>query len=286
MTRIGLFGAAGHMGTTLIRAISASGDCDLAGGCDRPGSPAIGTDLGVLAGLPPLGLLLTDDPAALCRASDVVVDYSAASATMALLAAAVAERTPVLVCTTGFDAAQQADLEAAGRRVPVLVGANMSSSVIAMYALVRMAAQLLGDEFDIEIFDFHPWDKIDAPSGTALELANCAAEGRGVALAEMRVPARSGETGKRRRGSIGFSSARGRAGREHGLLRRSRPAAGDHQPGHRSPGLGGGDAGGGDLAGRPGSGPLCDGGHAGRLTGADAAPTGTLSPWPCAASAA
>ena len=78
-----------------------------------------------------------------------------------------------------------------------------------MYALVRMAAQLLGDEFDIEIFDFHPWDKIDAPSGTALELANCAAEGRGVALAEMRVPARSGETGKRRRGSIGFSSARG-----------------------------------------------------------------------------
>ena len=80
---------------------------------------------------------------------------------------------------------------------------------MAMYELVRTAARLLNDEFDIEIFDFHPWDKIDAPSGTALELAQYAAEGRGVDLSDVTVTARHGETGKRRRGSIGFSSARG-----------------------------------------------------------------------------
>ena len=209
MTRIGLFGAAGHMGLTLIRAIDASGTCTLAGGCERSDSPHLGADLGALAGLAPLGLAVTADAAALCRASDVVVDYSAASATMSLLPAAVAARTPLLVCTTGFSEAQAARLREAGQVVPLLVGANMSRSVIAMYDLVRTAARLLGDEFDIEIFDFHPWDKIDAPSGTALELAAHAAEGRGVELGEVMTTARHGETGPRRRGAIGFSSARG-----------------------------------------------------------------------------
>lgn len=209
MTRIGLHGAAGHMGRTLIRAISESAACTLAGGCERADSPAVGQDLGSLAGLPPTGVRVTADAAALCQVSDVVVDYSAASATMALLPVVVAQSTPLLVCTTGFSAPQQAMMAEAGRSVPVLIGANMSASVIAMYELVRTAARLLGEEFDIEIFDFHPWDKIDAPSGTAVELAHYAAQGRGVALEDVTVTARHGETGKRRRGSIGFASARG-----------------------------------------------------------------------------
>lgn len=209
MVGIGLYGAAGNMGKTMIRAICDSGNCRLSGGCDRRDSPSIGQDLGILGGLPPLGLKLTDDAAALCEVSDVIVDYSAASATMALLPTVIEKRTPLLVCTTGFDATQHAALVAAGSSVPVLIAANMSRSVLAMYDLVRMAARLLGDDFDIEIFDFHPWDKIDAPSGTALELAEVAAEGRGADLRDLIVTARHGETGRRRRGSIGFSSARG-----------------------------------------------------------------------------
>ena len=209
MTRIGLHGAAGHMGRTLIGAISESAVCTLAGGCERPDSPTIGQDLGALVGLPPTGLQITADAAALCDVSDVIVDYSAAAATMSLLPIVVERRTPLLVCTTGLNESQQSGLVEAGRSVPVLIGANMSTSVIAMYELVRTAARLLGDEFDIEIFDFHPWDKIDAPSGTALELAQYAALGRGVDLADVTVTARHGETGKRRRGGIGFSSARG-----------------------------------------------------------------------------
>ena len=209
MTRIGLHGAAGHMGRTLVRAIGERDGCSLAGGCERADSPAVGQDLGALAGLAPLGVQVTADAAAVCDVSDVVVDYSAASATMALLPVVVARGTPLLVCTTGFGSEQLAAMAEAGRFVPVLIGANMSTSVIAMYELVRTAARLLGEEFDIEIFDFHPWDKIDAPSGTAVELAHCAAQGRGVELADVSVTARHGETGKRRRGSIGFSSARG-----------------------------------------------------------------------------
>jgi 4-hydroxy-tetrahydrodipicolinate reductase len=197
------------MGKTMIRAISESPLCTLAGGCERANSPKIGEDLGTLAGLPPLGIRLTDDVAALCDESDVIVDYSAASATVSLLPIAIDRRTPVLVCTTGFSASQNAALTDAGRSIAIMVGANMSVSVMAMYELVKAAALMLGEEFDIEIFDFHPWDKIDSPSGTALELAEYAAEGRGVALSDVIVTARHGETVRPERGRIGFSSARG-----------------------------------------------------------------------------
>lgn len=209
MVGIGLYGAAGHMGLTLVRAIAGTEGVTLAAGCDRANSPSLGRDLGTLAGISPTGVTMTGDAALLCDAADVVIDYSAASATLALLPVAIARATPLLVCTTGFDAAARATLAEAGRHIPIMVGANMSASVIAMYELVRTAARRLGEEFDIEIFDFHPWDKIDAPSGTAIELAEYAAQGRGTTLAEVMVEARSGETGKRRRGAIGFSSARG-----------------------------------------------------------------------------
>ena len=201
MTRIGLHGAAGQMGVMLARAITQSDKCELAGGCDRAGSPSIGEDLGLLAGMAPLGLQLTDDAAALCAAADVVVDYSAASATMHMLPTAISQRKPVVVGTTGFDDTQHAKLAEAGRQIPIMLAANMSVSVMAMYELVRTASRLLGDEFDIEIFDFHPRTKIDAPSGTAIELLV--------------------RTGRRRRL------------REHRVLRRGRPAPRDHEPGDR-----------------------------------------------------
>lgn len=209
MTRIGLHGAAGQMGLMLVRAIAQSGTCRLAAGCDRAGSPRIGEDLGSLAGMAPLGIALGGDVAALCEASDVVVDYSAASATIGMLPVAIGRRKPVVVGTTGFDAAQHAMMVEAGKHIPIMLAANMSVSVIAMYELVRTAARLLGDAFDIEIFDFHPRTKIDAPSGTAIELGEYAAEARGSTLADLMVTARHGETGARKRGTIGFSSARG-----------------------------------------------------------------------------
>lgn len=209
MTRIGLHGVAGQMGLMLVKAITQSDKCTLTAGCDRSGSPKIGTDIGALAGMSPLGLQVTGDAAALCPLVDVVVDYSAASATMGLLPVAISQRTPVLVGTTGFDDAQHAALMEAGKQIPIILAANMSVSVIAMYDLVRLASRLLGDEFDIEIFDFHPRTKIDSPSGTAIELGEYAAEGRGSKLSDLMVTARHGETGPRRRGSIGFSSARG-----------------------------------------------------------------------------
>ena len=209
MTKIGLFGAAGHMGRTLIKAINESDKCTLAGGCDRSGAPELGKDLGVLAGLTPLGLEVTDDVSAVCKESDVIVDYSAASATMSLIPTAIENQTPLMIGTTGFTESQHTELVEAGQSLPIILGANMSISVMVMYELIKTAARMLNDEFDIEIFDFHPWDKIDSPSGTALELGEYAAAGRGVKLSDVMVCARDGETGKRERGNIGFASLRG-----------------------------------------------------------------------------
>ena len=209
MTKIGLYGVAGHMGVTIAKAIIESDACELSGGCERSGSLKIGQDIGIIAGLPPVGFEVTDDAGMLCEQSDVIVDYSSAAGTMSLLPVAIEKKTPVLVCTTGFSDEQTATMVEAGRSIPIMVGANMSVSVIAMYKLVKLAARMLGEDFDIEIFDFHPWDKLDSPSGTAIELAEYAAEGRGVALSDVMVTARHGETEKPKRGRIGFSSARG-----------------------------------------------------------------------------
>ena len=197
------------MGKILIKAIHESDKCALAGGCERPGSSELGKDLGTLAGLTPLGIEVTDNAGALCDESDVVVDYSAASATMNLLSTAIEKQTPLMVATTGFTESQQAKLVEAGRYLPIILGANMSVSVMAMYELIKTAAAMLNDDFDIEIFDFHPWNKIDAPSGTALELGEYAAAGRGVKLSDVMIRARDGETEKPERGKIGFASLRG-----------------------------------------------------------------------------
>ena len=209
MTKIGLFGAAGHMGRILIKAINESDKCTLAGGCERPGSPELGKDLGTLAGIAPLGLEVTDDVGTVCSKSDVIVDYSAASATMSLIPTALEKQTPLMVATTGFTESQHTKLVEAGHFLPIILGANMSASVMVMYELIKTAAGMLNDEFDIEIFDFHPWNKIDSPSGTALELGEYAAAGRGVKLSEVMVHARDGETESPERGKIGFASLRG-----------------------------------------------------------------------------
>ncbi len=197
------------MGKILIKAINESDKCTLAGGCERPGSPELGKDLGSLAGIAPLGLEVTDDIGTICSESDVIVDYSVASATMSLIPKAVEKQTPIMVATTGFTESQRTKLVEAGQSLPIILGANMSDSVIAMYELVKTAARMLNDEFDIEIFDFHPWNKIDAPSGTALELGEYAAAGRGVKLSEVIAHARDGETESPGRGKIGFASLRG-----------------------------------------------------------------------------
>jgi len=207
--RMGVVGAAGRMGTNLVRLIHGRPGAALAGGTERPGHPALGRDLGELAGIGPAGAVLGDDAAALFRAADVVLDFTSPAASVAHARLAAETGTALVLGTTGLEAAQEAEVRRAGERAPILRAANMSLGVNLLAALVRRAAHLLDPEFDIEIVEMHHRWKVDAPSGTALLLGRAAAQGRGVTHEEVAQRGRDGITGERRRGAIGYAALRG-----------------------------------------------------------------------------
>lgn len=207
--KIGICGCAGRMGRMLMDSVLDTDGCDLSGGSERSGASAIGRDLGTLIGRDPLGLTASDDIAALFEISDAVIDFTAPAATVAH-AALAAERGKILVVgTTGLTPEDERALAAAARRTIIVHAPNYSVGVTLLTALTERAAQILGDDFDIEIFEMHHRHKVDAPSGTALGLGRAAAAGRKVALNQVWCKSRDGHTGARTREEIGFATLRG-----------------------------------------------------------------------------
>jgi 4-hydroxy-tetrahydrodipicolinate reductase len=206
---IGVTGCGGRMGRMLIAEIQGTPGCKVAGGIEAPGNAVLGRDLGELAGLGPLGLAAGDDPAKLFASADAVVDFTAPAASASHAEAAARAGKALVIGTTGLDAAHEAAIAAAVRKIPIVRAPNMSLGVNLLLGLVRQTAAMLGDDYDIEIVEMHHRGKVDAPSGTALALGRAAAEGRGIDLAQKSQRARDGITGARRRGDIGFAALRG-----------------------------------------------------------------------------
>ncbi len=207
--RIGVIGCAGRMGRSNLQEVLATPGAELAGGVERPGSPALGQDLGVLIGQEPLGRLVGDDAEALIAGAQVVLEFSTPEATLAN-----AERCARLGCahvigTTGLDAEQARRLRDCAARVPIVWAPNMSVGVNLLLGLVEEVARTLDPAYDVEILEMHHRQKVDAPSGTALALGRAAARGRGVELDEVAVRSRDGITGARAAGAIGFATLRG-----------------------------------------------------------------------------
>jgi 4-hydroxy-tetrahydrodipicolinate reductase len=207
--RIGIVGCAGRMGRTNLCQVLETEGVTLAGGLERPGHPALGQDLGTLAGLEPVGLAATDDLDALLAASDVLIEFSTPEATLATTARAAERGCAHVIGTTGLDAEQTRRLEAHAQRIPIVWAPNMSLGVNLLLGLVEQAAAALDAGYDIEIVEMHHRHKVDAPSGTALALGRAAARGRQVALEQAAVRVRDGITGPREAGTIGFATLRG-----------------------------------------------------------------------------
>lgn len=206
--RVTVAGASGRMGHALIRAIAESNDLVLAYALEREGHPHLGNEAGAMAGVNAGSVRLTDDPLTALAKSDAVLDFTAPASTLALADLAAQARIVHVIGTTGISDADVARIRAAARHAVIVKSGNMSLGVNLLAALVREAAKVLPN-YDIEIVEMHHRMKVDAPSGTALLLGEAAAEGRAVALAEHRVPAREGHTGARADGAIGFASLRG-----------------------------------------------------------------------------
>ena len=198
MVKVGIVGSTGRMGKHLIENTMEDEALTLAG---LHVFDELKTDV-------PDDVLITNSMDALLEVCDVIIDFSAPVATEALCEAALKNPTPLVVATTGFTEHQQNLLTQASKEMPVLYSSNMSAGIALLKQLVEQVSATLKD-FDIEIVEQHHRHKVDAPSGTALTLAEFAAKGRGLDLDEVRVSGRDGQVGARTKDEIAVMALRG-----------------------------------------------------------------------------
>ena len=207
--KLAIAGAAGRMGRVLTRIVNETPGAEVAGGIEPKGSPHVGADMGVLAGVGALDVTITDDPLALFTHIDGIIDFTVPEATIALAELSAQARIVHVIGTTGIGEDGEAKIRAAARHARIIKSGNMSLGVNLLAVMVRKVAAALGEDFDIEVLEMHHRHKIDAPSGTALLLGQAAADGRGIDLKSRSVRSRDGHTGARTQGDIGFATLRG-----------------------------------------------------------------------------
>jgi len=207
--RAAVAGAGGRMGRAVIRLLAETEGASLVASIERTGSPHVGQDAGSVAEIAANGVIITDDLQAALGDADAVIDFSAPASTVALAQAAAEAGVVLVTGTTGLSAEDGAALNEAARSIPVVQAGNMSLGVNLLAQFVRQAARALDSSYDIEVVEMHHRHKVDAPSGTSLMFGAAAAEGRGVALADVAVRGRDGHTGERPEGAIGFAALRG-----------------------------------------------------------------------------
>jgi 4-hydroxy-tetrahydrodipicolinate reductase len=199
--RVVVVGAMGRMGVMVREAVARDPDLALGGALERSGHPELGSDVD--------GATLSDDPKTAISAGDVVIDFSVPESTSINLQVAADLGVAYVTGTTGFDADGLAKIRERAERIPIVHAPNFSLAVNVLAWLARQAAAKLGDGFDAELFELHHAAKRDAPSGTALRLAEVVAEGRGQNLAEHLLLERAGDVGARPPGTIAVQTLRG-----------------------------------------------------------------------------
>jgi 4-hydroxy-tetrahydrodipicolinate reductase len=203
---LGIAGAAGRMGRRLIALASEQPEVfKLAAAIDAPSCPDLGKDAGVLAGVAPAGVALT---ATMAGNPQVMVDFSAPAATRVLVRQCMERRIALLIGTTGLTGDDQALIDQAAQVIPVLQATNMSLGVNVLMAVAAQIARQLGPAYDIEIVEAHHNQKKDAPSGTALSLAESICKATGREMERDLVHGRHGHEAKRVPGTVGMHALR------------------------------------------------------------------------------
>jgi 4-hydroxy-tetrahydrodipicolinate reductase len=204
--RIALGGACGRMGRQIAGAVLDGGGFVVAAPLEAAGHPSVGKDYGTAIGLGALETAVASD---LAVPVDAFLDFSAPAGTARWVGLCAARRIPLVLGTTGLDARGRKAVAAAARVVPVVQAPNMSVGISALLQVLPGLVRLLGDRYDIEIVEAHHRHKVDAPSGTALALAEALAATAGWDLAKDAVYGRRGRTGVRPARQIGLHAVRG-----------------------------------------------------------------------------
>ena len=215
--RVAVTGASGRMGQAVARAVSAEPETELACLVARPGSRLVGSSAASIVGDENCPISVSD--VLDLEAVDVVIDFTLPESSLLNARACAEAGVPVVIGTTGFSEAEQADLESSLTSVARCQAANFSTGVNLAYRLLSLAAQVMGADSDIEIHEAHHKHKIDAPSGTALAMGQAVAGAMGQSLSDVAQYDRSAEREVRAPGSIGFSVTRaGEIVGEHTVL--------------------------------------------------------------------
>jgi 4-hydroxy-tetrahydrodipicolinate reductase len=184
--RYAIAGAGGRMGKTLIEAVQAAPDAELAAAFD-----------------------LGDDVAAALAQADCLIDFTRPAGTLQHLELCRRRGVHMVIGTTGFSAEQKQQIVAAAQDIPIVFAPNMAVGVNAVFKLLDVAARILNEGYDVEVIEAHHRMKVDAPSGTALRMGEVVAAALGRSLDECAIYGREGHTGERPATQIGFSTIRG-----------------------------------------------------------------------------
>ncbi|MGD8371925.1 MAG: 4-hydroxy-tetrahydrodipicolinate reductase [Syntrophobacterales bacterium] len=202
-------GAAGKMGGRIIHTIEQTKEISVAAAFERADHSAVGTDVGEVVGLGSTGLKVAPDLKSVMDLGDVLIDFTHHEASVEHLRQAVEAKKPMVIGTTGFSSAEMETIVTLAQQIPCVQAPNMSMGVNLMFKVVADMAKVLGDGFDVEITEAHHHHKKDAPSGTAVKLAQNVAAALGRDLEQVGVYERHGMIGARRPEEIGIQTIRG-----------------------------------------------------------------------------
>ncbi len=196
------------MGKTLVAAIQETEDLILGAAIERPGNSLIGADAGEVAGVGSLGVDLVDSLAVVTEEFDMLIDFTTADVTATNLEICRASGKKMVIGTTGMRPEQLRFLDECAKDIAIVIAPNMSVGVNVTFKLLEIAAEILGDEVDIEVIEAHHRNKVDAPSGTALAMGEVIATALNRNLPDVAVYGRQGITGVRDGKTIGFETIR------------------------------------------------------------------------------
>ena len=208
MIKVVVTGAGGKMGGRIISLISAMDDIKVVGSVEVAGHPIIGRDVGQGLGLGKTGVLVSDKLAACIDQADVVIDFTNHEASLNYLRIAGERNRAIVIGSTGFTSDEMKKAKELAKNTRCVLAPNMSVGVNVMFKVLEYCAGIFNDDYDVEIIEAHHHLKKDAPSGTAMKMAQVIDDKLGRDLDNVGVYARKGLIGERTRKEIGIQTVR------------------------------------------------------------------------------
>lgn len=208
MVKAVVTGAGGRMGGRIITLINMAEGIELVGAVEQKGHALVGKDVGEALGLGKLGVPVRDDLSACIDRGDVVIDFTNHAASLGHLDLAVKKKRAMVIGSTGFTADEMKKAARLSKKTRCVLAPNMSVGVNVMFKVLADVAKILGDDYDVEIVEAHHHLKKDAPSGTAMKMAQIIAKALDRDLDQAAVYTRRGMIGERTKAEIGIQTLR------------------------------------------------------------------------------